>query len=177
MVDREMALQRERADSSGRPRAGSVIGRIVLVAVDASENAKAAFDYYLDNVHKGDDLIILVHCPETPKLPSFKFKSGIAPPVDDWKKVLDDMNAKSRQIEEDYEGTLVARKLRYKVRGESFKNPGEGIVKIADEERVNMIILGTGGLGAVKRTFIGSVSEYVIRRTNVPTLLIPLKKK
>ena len=36
---------------------------------------------------------------------------GMAPPVDDWKKALDEMNSKSRQIEEDYEGTLVAKKV------------------------------------------------------------------
>ena len=39
---------------------------------------------YLDNIHKSDDLIVLVHCPEAPRLPSFKFKSkyrhdGISP--------------------------------------------------------------------------------------------------
>jgi nucleotide-binding universal stress UspA family protein len=67
--------------------------------------------------------------------------------------------------------------LRYKIRGESYKNPGEGIMKIADDERVDMIIMGSRGLGAVKRIFIGSVSEYIVRRSTVPTLIIPSKKK
>ena len=30
---------------------------------------------YLANVWKLDDLIVLVHCPETPKLPTLSFKS------------------------------------------------------------------------------------------------------
>ncbi|KAK2139369.1 hypothetical protein LSH36_1842g00003 [Paralvinella palmiformis] len=160
-----------------RPRSQSVIGRIVVVAVDSSENAKYAFDYYLDNIHKSDDLVVLVHCPETPRLPSFKFKTGIAPPVDDWKKALDEMNSKTRQIEEDYEGTLVAKKLKYKVRGESYKNPGEGILNIADEERADLIVVGSRGSDAKRKLFIGSVSEYIVRRSNAATLVVPSPKR
>ncbi len=65
--------------------------------------------------------------------------------------------------------------LRYKVRGESYKNAGEGIVRIADDEKANLIIMGARGLGAVKRAFVGSTSEYVVRHSGVPTLIIPQK--
>ena len=40
--------------------------------------------------------------------------------------------------------------LKYKVRGEAMKNPGEGIVRIAEEEKAEMIIMGTRGLGKVR---------------------------
>ena len=66
--------------------------------------------------------------------------------------------------------------LKYKVRGESYKKPGEGIVKIVEEEHANLIIIGTRGIGSVKRALMGSVSEYVVRNSNVPTLVIPYKK-
>lgn len=179
VVERAMMDSRERAASTGsgpRSRSGSIIGRVVVLAVDSSENAKHAFEWFLENVHRSDDLIVLVHCPEAPKLPSFKFKSGIAPPVEEWKKALDEMNSKTRQIEEDYEGTLIAKKLKYKVRGESYKNPGEGIVKVAEDEHANLICLGTRGLGSVKRAMMGSVSEYVSRHTSCPTIIVPNKK-
>ena len=58
-----------------------------------------------------------------------------------------------------------------------MKNPGEGIVRVADEERVNLIVIGTRGLGAMKRAFMGSVSEYVVRHTTCPTLIIPAAGK
>jgi nucleotide-binding universal stress UspA family protein len=143
------------------------------LAIDASENAKNAFDYYMDNVHKPDDTVVLSHIPEAPKLPTFSFKSGIAPPVEEWKKVIDDMNARTRKLEEDYEGNCIQKKLRYKVRGEAFKNPGEGICRIAEEEGASLIILGTRGLNAVKRALLGSVSEYVCRHAGIPTLIVP----
>lgn len=36
---------------------------------------------------------------------------GIAPPVEEWKKVIDDMNSRTRKLEEDYEGTCIQKKV------------------------------------------------------------------
>ena len=36
---------------------------------------------------------------------------GFQPPVDDWKKILDDMNSKARKLEEEYEITCTMRKV------------------------------------------------------------------
>jgi len=161
-------------DHRWRTSSFSEPGRIVVVAVDASDNAKHAFDWYLDNVHRADDLIVLVHCPEAPKLPTFSFrKAGVKPPVDAWKKVVDEMNAKTAELESDYEYTCITKKLRYKIRGESMKNPGEGICKIANEEKANLMCIGTRGLSSVKRAMLGSVSDYVVRNGGIPTLIIP----
>lgn len=152
------------------------INRKVLVAVDPSDNAKNAFEWYLKNVHRPDDLIIVTHCPEAPKLSTFSFRSGLAPPVDEWKTALEETNRKMAQLAEDYEGTLIQKKLHYKIRGENHKNPGEGIVKTAQEEKADLIVIGTRGLGAVKRAFLGSVSDYVVRNSNLPTVVIPYSK-
>lgn len=39
------------------------------------------------------------------------FIGGIAPPIDEWKKILDDMNARARKLEEDYESTCTIKKV------------------------------------------------------------------
>jgi len=36
---------------------------------------------------------------------------GIQPPLDEWKKILDDMNSKARKLEEEYEVTCTMRKV------------------------------------------------------------------
>lgn len=172
----DVEARRERTLSqSGRPRAYSNVNRIVLLAVDTSDNSRRAFDWYLDNLHRNDDLLILTHIPEVPKLPSFSWKSGIAPPVEEWKKIIDESNTKSRRLEEDYEGTCVQKKLKYKVRGESCKNTGEGILKIADEELADIIVVGARGQTALTRSIIGSVSEYVSRNATVPVVIVPTR--
>ena len=38
---------------------------------------------------------------------------GIAPPVDEWKKIIDEMNARARKLEEDYEGTCTIKKVSF----------------------------------------------------------------
>lgn len=151
--------------------------RAIVLAVDASDHAKYSFEWYLENIHRSDDLIVLIHCPEPPRLPTLSFKSPMAPPIHEWKEILDEMNSKTRRLEEDYEGTCIQKKLKYKVRGESAKNPGEYIVKVADEENAAMICMGTRGLGTVKRAILGSVSDYVVRNTHTPVIVVPSRKK
>jgi len=164
-------------DTRWRTASFSEPGRVVVVAVDASDNAKQSFEWYLENVHRGDDLIVLVHCPEAPRLPTFSFRSGLKVPADDWKKILDDLREKTEGLEKEYEFTMVSQKLRYKIRGESMKNPGEGICRIASEEKANLVVIGTRGLSSVKRAVLGSVSDYVVRNSGVPTLIVPKGKK
>lgn len=150
-----------------------VYSRTVLCAVDPSEHSKDAFNWYLANVWKADDLIIIVYCPEPPNIPSFSFKSGFRPPTEKWTELVLDMNAKAQKLEEEYETECISKKLRYKIRGESFKNAGEGICRIAEDEKADLIVLGSRGIGAVKRMLIGSVSEYVVRNASIPCCIIP----
>lgn len=49
--------------------------------------------------------------------------------------------------------------------------PGEAIIKIAKEENATMIITGTRGLGKIRRTVLGSVSDYVIHHSPIPVLV------
>jgi len=160
----------------GRRRTSSfgTYSRVVLVALDTSDYSKTAFEWYLANVWKLEDLIVLTHCPEVPKLPTFSFKSGFAPPVEDWKKILDDMNAKTRKLEEDYESTCTMKKLKYKVRGEAFKNIGEGLLRIAEDEGADMIVCGTHGSGGSKLK--GSVCDYLTRSSPIPVVVVPKRK-
>jgi len=48
------------------------------------------------------------------------------------------------------------------------QNAGESIVDVAREERVSMVVLGTRGLGTLRRTILGSVSDYVLHHVHCP---------
>lgn len=50
--------------------------------------------------------------------------------------------------------------------------PYEEIVKIADEERVDMIAVGTHGRGGLNRLLMGSVADRVIRLAPCPVLTV-----
>lgn len=68
-----------------------------------------------------------------------------------------------------------------KLGGEIFKfrhilktgNPQEQILKVAKKEKVDLIIMGNNKHSATYRFLIGSVGDHIVRKSNVPMLLIP----
>jgi len=60
--------------------------------------------------------------------------------------------------------------------GETSKNPGEELCRLAAEEKADMIVIGSRGLGTLKRAVIGSVSEYVVRNSGLPCVIVHQKK-
>ncbi len=51
-------------------------------------------------------------------------------------------------------------------------NPAEEIVKIAKEEKADMIAVGTRGRSKIKRILLGSVAEGVVRLSDIPVLVV-----
>jgi nucleotide-binding universal stress UspA family protein len=54
-------------------------------------------------------------------------------------------------------------------------NASKTIIKVAEEEAADMIVMGRRGLSAIEKLFIGSVANQVLRNSPVPVLLT--KKK
>lgn len=51
-------------------------------------------------------------------------------------------------------------------------SPRVTICHVAEEEKQDMIIIGSRGLGAIKRMLLGSVSEYVVRHAPCSVLIV-----
>lgn len=151
--------------------------RVVMVAIDASPGAKYAFNWYLKHIWSREDLVLLAHVPETPYLANLSFKKG-APtlPTEDWVKTMKNLNEKTRKLQEEYEVDCVKRKIKFKFVGETAKNPGEELCRVATDEEADMIVIGSRGLSALKRAMIGSVSEYVVRNSGMPCIVVHQKK-
>ena len=63
--------------------------------------------------------------------------------------------------------------MEYKVRLLYAGKAGEAICDIAQEEDVHFIVMGTRGQGALRRTILGSVSDYVVHHAGVPVTICP----
>ena len=50
-------------------------------------------------------------------------------------------------------------------------DPGEAIVAVAEKEKAVLIVCGTRGMGKLRRTFLGSVSDYVVHHAHCPVLV------
>lgn len=51
-------------------------------------------------------------------------------------------------------------------------NPAEKILDFAEEQKVDMIVMGSTGKSGVERFTLGSVSEKVVRNSRIPVLVI-----
>ncbi|XP_052286530.1 universal stress protein Slr1101-like isoform X2 [Dreissena polymorpha] len=85
-------------------------------------------------------------------------------------QLLRELTEKVKALEEKYKKKILDLKMTGKFRTGQGK-PGEVVCKIADEEKASLIVTGTRGLGKIRRTFLGSVSDYIIHHSHVPVLV------
>lgn len=52
-------------------------------------------------------------------------------------------------------------------------SPGQQICEIAKELQVHYVVMGSRGLNTLRRTFLGSVSDYVLHHVGVPVSIFP----
>jgi nucleotide-binding universal stress UspA family protein len=55
-------------------------------------------------------------------------------------------------------------------------NPAAEILKAADRQNADLIVLGSHGKGALKYAFLGSVAEKVLRKSHRPVVVVPLNQ-
>ena len=54
---------------------------------------------------------------------------------------------------------------------ELYDNPGEMIIKIAENQNFDLIVMGSRGLSVVKELILGSVSSHVLRHAGCPVII------
>ena len=50
-------------------------------------------------------------------------------------------------------------------------HPGDVIVKEAETSKADLILVGSRGHGTVRRTMMGSVSDFIVHHSHVPVLI------
>ena len=53
-------------------------------------------------------------------------------------------------------------------------DPAREIIELVEGERIDLVVMGTHGLGGYRKMFFGSVTERVLRRASVPVLAVPV---
>jgi len=142
----------------------------VVIAVDHTTLAETAVKFYLNRIHRPGNRVVLVHCIELPEVTTVKAKESHVSPA-----VLTNMwkNEEARtKVLEDKMKELLATKQVPAVLRTATGRPGETICAIADEEHAVMIITGRRSIGKVQRTFLGSVSDYLVGHAPCPFIIV-----
>ena len=58
-----------------------------------------------------------------------------------------------------------------RVKAQFHHHAGQALVEIASAEKAHLIVMGTRGLGKIRRTILGSVSDYVLHHVHCPILI------
>src|SRR5699024_5699687 len=79
-----------------------------------------------------------------------------------------------KQIEEiKKEFNEVGKEITTKIfMSEKNKKPGENMCNYAEQNDISMIVVGSRGLGNIKGLFLGSVSNEIVQKANVPVLVM-----
>ncbi|CAH1780792.1 unnamed protein product [Owenia fusiformis] len=149
----------------------------VLIAVDASEQAEFAFNWYFEHIHGENNEVVLVHCPETPSLPALSLTQPLQLPAAEWQEALEQQVKDVKKLQEAYEQRFEQMKVKHSVKIMPHQgSPGAAIIKMAEDEEVGMIVMGSRGHGKIRRTILGSVSDYVLHHAHVPVIVCPPMK-
>ncbi|KAK3751150.1 hypothetical protein QZH41_015481 [Actinostola sp. cb2023] len=141
-----------------------------------------SFLVYSENMHHENDIVLVIHAFELPSMPAAPYPYGYAY-YKEWDELVKsaDEEAKERlervgricqEKKNPYIKTPFLFQYKFKLFKESGK-AGEIICKFAHDERASMIIMGSRGLGTVRRTFLGSVSDYCVHHAHIPVAVIP----
>ncbi|HVP76357.1 MAG TPA: universal stress protein [Thermodesulfobacteriota bacterium] len=148
----------------------------ILYATDLSKNSSFAFLYATDVARKHNAKIIILHAIE----PVPAYAAAYTDITDEVKRkqqeeTVEEIRNRLGEFCEKAEAQIGSPcvELVSKIlvpRG----HPPEEILNAADKEGCDVIVLGTHGKGFLAHTFLGSVSNAVLHRTQKPVFIVPL---
>ena len=138
----------------------------ILVPTDFSDGARHALRYGLSFAREYEAELLLLHVVETVAAP---YASDLFPvPM---AEVFQELSAYARGELEKLTEEAKAKGLQARslvVQGK----PSHEIMRVAREETVDMIVLGTHGKGVLDQALFGSTTERVVRKAPCPVLTV-----
>ena len=141
----------------------------ILYCTDGSDTAVVAGAIAAETAKRFGATLTALHVFHSPSYvyPAFDGAGFIIDPVD--------ANRFAQKVQEGIakrtERALKEHGVDYDVRQETGY-PSDVIVRVADEEKFDLIVMGSRGMGAIKSLLIGSVSDRVVHHAHCPVLIV-----
>lgn len=131
----------------------------ILVPIDFSERSEHALEMTASLFRDAGAQFVLLNVVPLPI-----DVSGIGLAAPDAEEVL--------ALERDLQHVAAHHAVRATVKVSILEDPGVSILRVASEQRCDLIALGTRGRGGVERALFGSVADHVMRHAQCPVLMI-----
>jgi nucleotide-binding universal stress UspA family protein len=141
----------------------SIFPTKILLATDGSRDAELARSTAVDLANSTNSELHVVTV--APGYPSFDVRKP---------EVVEQLREQAEEILEDQikkieqqGGKVVEKHLRI-----AGRHRADQIVQVAEDIGVGLIVMGSRGLGGVRRALMGSVSDSVVRHAHCPVLVV-----
>eukprot|EP01135_Chromosphaera_perkinsii_P010068 Nk52_evm4s2010 gene=Nk52_evmTU4s2010 len=146
--------------------------RAVVVAVDETEASAHTLEYFAKHYYVEGDEVHLVHCSTLPDLPVFNAMYGVSLAADTWSEVVNKANHKNDALMEKCVELLEKLGVKHIKTFLITGDAREELVKFCNDVNASCMVIGSRGLGAIKRTFLGSVSSHCVHHCKCPVLVV-----
>ncbi|KAA3679433.1 uncharacterized protein DEA37_0008215 [Paragonimus westermani] len=152
---------------------GEVKKRIILFPTDGSPHSERAFSWYVENLKMDNDVVKFINVIEpvytapaidmnTESPPVFSMTRTIAECIETGKRLCQQCIEKAKAVN---------------VSSQAFihvdNRPGPALIKAIAEHHADVVVMGNRGVGVVRRTFLGSVSDYVLHHAHIAVVIVP----
>lgn len=141
----------------------------VMLATDLSTGAERAAGICAELGIAAAAELSFVHVYDAPEK---RLAMSQSVPTDDWEAYLAEQREAAVRGLEDFVQTVGLRASRQIVR-RGLHAPAEEILRAAEEESADLIVLGTQGRTGLAKFFLGSVAEDVLRKAGCDVLAVP----
>ncbi len=142
----------------------------MLVPIDGSDPSLHALGYAMESASKWDAEVLILSV--IPPISAFLYSeySGYIVDFDEYEKQLKQIHLKILQdaknkVNEEHPEVGVSVKLAH-------GHVPSKILRISEQEDVDLIIMGSRGLSGIKSWFLGSISKYVVEHCKKPILIV-----
>ncbi|TJX44783.1 universal stress protein [Soehngenia saccharolytica] len=151
--------------------------RRIMVAVDESEESMYALSWALDFLCiQPNDTIILLHAQPLPKVYSaidgYIFTYDLMQSLQKCQeRITQDVFQRAKQISTEKNVQMC---LQSRV---AVGHARDVICEEAEKVGADLVVIGSHGYGAIKRAFLGSVSDYCAHNVKCPVMIVKHPKK
>jgi len=137
----------------------------ILLAADGSSYTKKALAYLVTHeemIGEDGEIVVLNVQPQMP--PRVRAMVGAS-------AVNEYQGEEAEKVLKAITRFLARHKLNFRTRW-AVGHAGTEIIRAAQKEKVNLIVMGTHGHGIVGRALMGSVAQHVVTDAGIPVLLV-----